>query len=150
MGEANRWRCASRDEGCVPLATDVWTPCRSIWRWGSLVGEEGFVSTVNLFSRLPCVTPPIRALLCPYPVVSSRHPWFIPQMKIGTAADPMLALAHSSPPHLAPLPIAPTRPSAVSPPRAISAGRRRTASSGRRSHRRPLSIETSSNRRRAA
>uniref|UniRef100_A0A0E0GYE5 Uncharacterized protein n=1 Tax=Oryza nivara TaxID=4536 RepID=A0A0E0GYE5_ORYNI len=44
MGEADRWRCASRDEGCVPLATDVSTPCRSIWRWGSLVGEEGFVS----------------------------------------------------------------------------------------------------------
>uniref|UniRef100_A0A0E0P6M1 Uncharacterized protein n=1 Tax=Oryza rufipogon TaxID=4529 RepID=A0A0E0P6M1_ORYRU len=43
---------SSRIEGCVPLATDVWTPCRSIWRWGSLVGEEGFVSTVNLFSRL--------------------------------------------------------------------------------------------------
>uniref|UniRef100_A0A0D3HTL3 Uncharacterized protein n=1 Tax=Oryza barthii TaxID=65489 RepID=A0A0D3HTL3_9ORYZ len=39
----------------------------------------------------------------------------------------MLALAHSSPPHLAPLPIAPTRPSVVSPPHAISAEARRGA-----------------------
>uniref|UniRef100_A0A0E0J6A8 Uncharacterized protein n=1 Tax=Oryza nivara TaxID=4536 RepID=A0A0E0J6A8_ORYNI len=58
------------------------------------------------------------------PIPSSRQSTLaLAVAQIGTAADPMLALAHSSPPHLAPLPIAPTRPSTVSPPRAISAGR---------------------------